>query len=93
MGHWPIRLACVAVLCSLAASAGPAGPTSTASFQSLLALLLEGVRIAIFTVEEITPPSSFVAIERGNVDQMVLDRRPRSGWLRTGCEAGNEACP
>jgi cytochrome c553 len=26
MGHWPFRLACVAVLCSLAVSAGPAEP-------------------------------------------------------------------
>jgi ribosomal protein S18 acetylase RimI-like enzyme len=49
---------------------------STASFQSLLALLPEGDQIALFTLEEITPPSSFVVIERGNVDQMVLDRPP-----------------
>jgi ribosomal protein S18 acetylase RimI-like enzyme len=49
---------------------------STASFQSLLALLPKGDQIALFTLEEITPPSSFVVIERGNVDQMVLDRPP-----------------
>jgi ribosomal protein S18 acetylase RimI-like enzyme len=46
---------------------------TNASFQSLLALLPEGDQIALFTLEEITPPSSFVVIERGNVDQMVLD--------------------
>jgi ribosomal protein S18 acetylase RimI-like enzyme len=49
---------------------------TNASFQSLLALLPEGDQIALFTLEEITPPSSFVVIERGNVDQMVLDRPP-----------------
>jgi ribosomal protein S18 acetylase RimI-like enzyme len=49
---------------------------TNASFQSLLALLPEGDQIALFTLEEITPPSSFVVIERGNVDQMVLDMPP-----------------
>jgi ribosomal protein S18 acetylase RimI-like enzyme len=49
---------------------------STASFESLLGLLPSGDRIALFTLEEITPPSSFSVIERGAVDQMVLARMP-----------------
>src|SRR4029077_9731300 len=49
---------------------------STASFQSLLALLPVGDRIALFTLEEIMPPSSFSVIERGFVDQMILLKTP-----------------
>jgi ribosomal protein S18 acetylase RimI-like enzyme len=49
---------------------------STASFQSLLALLPAGDRIALFTLEEIMPPSSFSVIERGGVEQMVLLASP-----------------
>jgi ribosomal protein S18 acetylase RimI-like enzyme len=47
-----------------------------ASFQSLLALLPAGDRIALFTLEEIMPPSLFSVIERGLVDQMVLLKMP-----------------
>lgn len=49
---------------------------STASFRSLLALLPLGDRIALFTLDEIMPPSSFSVIERGFVDQMVLLKMP-----------------
>jgi GNAT superfamily N-acetyltransferase len=49
---------------------------STASFQSLLALLPVGDRIALFTLEEMMPPSSFSVIERGFVDQMILLKTP-----------------
>jgi ribosomal protein S18 acetylase RimI-like enzyme len=49
---------------------------SAASFQSLLALLSAGDRIALFTTEEIMPPSSFSVVERGDVDQMVLLKMP-----------------
>jgi ribosomal protein S18 acetylase RimI-like enzyme len=45
---------------------------SIASFESLLGLLPAGDQIALFTLEEITPPSSFSVVERGAVDQMVL---------------------
>jgi len=46
--------------------------TSTASFQSLLALLPADDRIALFTVDEISPPPFLPVLERGAVDQMVL---------------------
>jgi ribosomal protein S18 acetylase RimI-like enzyme len=49
---------------------------STVSFQSLLALLPAGDQIALFTLEEITPPSFLSVIQRGAVDQMVLARMP-----------------
>ena len=49
---------------------------STASFLSLLALLPEGDQIALFTLEEIMPPSFFSVIQRGAVDQMVLIKAP-----------------
>lgn len=49
---------------------------SPASFQSLLALLPAGDRIALFTLEEVMPPSSFSVVQRDIVDQMVLDRTP-----------------
>jgi ribosomal protein S18 acetylase RimI-like enzyme len=48
---------------------------STASFQSLLALLQAGDQIALFTLEEISPPSFFSVIQRDAVDQMVLVKR------------------
>ena len=50
--------------------------TSTASFQSLLALLPAGDRIALFTVDEISPPPFLSVVERGAVDQMVLAKTP-----------------
>jgi ribosomal protein S18 acetylase RimI-like enzyme len=49
---------------------------TTASFQSLLALLPAGDQIALFTLEEIMPPSFFSVIQRGAVDQMVLVKTP-----------------
>jgi ribosomal protein S18 acetylase RimI-like enzyme len=49
---------------------------STASFQSLLALLPAGDQIALFTLEEVMPPSFFSVIQRGAVDQMVLVKMP-----------------
>jgi ribosomal protein S18 acetylase RimI-like enzyme len=49
---------------------------STASFESLLRLLPAGDQIALFTLEQITPPSSFSVVERGAVDQMVLVKMP-----------------
>jgi ribosomal protein S18 acetylase RimI-like enzyme len=50
--------------------------TSTASFQSLLALVPAGDQVALFTLEEVTPPSFFSVIQRGAVDQMVLVKMP-----------------
>ena len=47
---------------------------TTASFQSLGALLPEGDQIALFTLDEVIPPSSFSVVKRDIVDQMVLDR-------------------
>ena len=47
---------------------------TTASFQSLGALLPAGDQIALFTLEEVIPPSSFSVVKRDIVDQMVLDR-------------------
>jgi ribosomal protein S18 acetylase RimI-like enzyme len=61
------------------AAIAPFGATidaSTASFKSLLALLPAGDQIALFTLEEIMPPSFFSVIQRGAVDQMVLVRMP-----------------
>jgi ribosomal protein S18 acetylase RimI-like enzyme len=49
---------------------------STASFQSLLALLQADDQIALFTLEEIMPPSFFSVIQRSPVDQMVLIKMP-----------------
>ena len=43
-----------------------------ASFRSLLALIGDDDRIALFTTEEIEPPSAFTVIRRDAVDQMVL---------------------
>ena len=49
---------------------------SAGSFQSLLALLPAGDQIALFTLEEIMPPSFFSVIQRGAVDQMILVKMP-----------------
>ena len=49
---------------------------SAASFQSLLALLPAGDQIALFTLEEINPPSSYSVVHRAAVDQMVLVKMP-----------------
>jgi ribosomal protein S18 acetylase RimI-like enzyme len=49
---------------------------SIASFQSLRALLPAGDQIALFTLEEIIPPSFFSVVQRGAVDQMVLVKTP-----------------
>ena len=49
---------------------------STASFESLLGLLPAGDQIALFTLEEIIPPSFFSVVQRGAVDQMVLVKMP-----------------
>jgi ribosomal protein S18 acetylase RimI-like enzyme len=49
---------------------------TTASFQSLGTLLPAGDRIALFTLEEVVPPSFFSVVQRDTVDQMVLDRIP-----------------
>jgi GNAT superfamily N-acetyltransferase len=62
-------------LAPIAPFAATTGVT-TASFRSLLALLPAGDRIALFTLEEIIPPSPFSVIERGAVDQMVLVKIP-----------------
>jgi len=43
-----------------------------ASFRSLLALVGGDDRIALFTAEEVEPPSAFTAIRRDSVDQMVF---------------------
>jgi predicted GNAT family acetyltransferase len=49
---------------------------TTASFQALGALLPAGDQIALFTLEEVIPPSSFSVVKRDIVDQMVFDRTP-----------------
>jgi len=46
---------------------------TSASFQSLGTLLPAGDQIALFTLEEVIPPSSFSVVKRDLVDQMVLD--------------------
>jgi ribosomal protein S18 acetylase RimI-like enzyme len=46
--------------------------TEPASFQSLLALVSGDDRIALFTTEEVKPPSAFSVIQADSVDQMVL---------------------
>lgn len=50
-------------------------PTA-ASFRSLGALLPAGDQIALFTLEEVIPPSSFSVVKRDLVDQMIFDRIP-----------------
>jgi ribosomal protein S18 acetylase RimI-like enzyme len=46
--------------------------TEPASFSSLMALVDGDDRIALFTTEEVEPPSSFSVARRDSVDQMVL---------------------
>src|SRR4029077_1355108 len=43
-----------------------------ASFRSLLALVGADDRIALFTTEEVEPPSAFSVMRRDSVDQMIL---------------------
>jgi ribosomal protein S18 acetylase RimI-like enzyme len=43
-----------------------------ASFRSLLALVGADDRIALFTTEEVEPPSTFSVMRRDSVDQMIL---------------------
>ncbi len=47
--------------------------TEPASFRSLLALVGGDDQIALFTTEEVQPPSSFSVVRRASVDQMVLE--------------------
>jgi ribosomal protein S18 acetylase RimI-like enzyme len=47
--------------------------TEPASFRSLLALVGGGDQIALFTTEEVEPPSAFSVVRRDPVDQMVLE--------------------
>jgi ribosomal protein S18 acetylase RimI-like enzyme len=47
--------------------------TEPASFRSLLALVGGDDRIALFTTDEVQPPSAFSVVQRASVDQMVLD--------------------
>ena len=49
---------------------------TTAGFRSLGALLPAGDQIALFTIEELIPPSSFSVVKRDLVDQMVLHSIP-----------------
>src|SRR5580700_11312196 len=46
--------------------------TEPASFRSLLALIGGDDRIALFTTEEVEPPSAFTVVRRDSVDQMVF---------------------
>jgi ribosomal protein S18 acetylase RimI-like enzyme len=47
--------------------------TEAASFRSLLALVGGNDQIALFTTEEVQPPSAFTVVRRASVDQMVLE--------------------
>jgi hypothetical protein len=47
--------------------------TEPASFRSLLALVGGDDQIALFTTEEVQPPSAFSVVRRDSVDQMVLE--------------------
>jgi ribosomal protein S18 acetylase RimI-like enzyme len=47
--------------------------TEPASFRSLLALVGGDDRIALFTIEEVEPPSAFSVVRRDSVDQMALE--------------------
>ena len=47
--------------------------TEPASFRSLLALVGGDDRIALFTTEEVEPPSAFSVVRRDSVDQMVFE--------------------
>src|SRR5580704_3365088 len=44
-----------------------------ASFQSLLALVGGDDPIALFTTEQVEPPSAFSVVRRDSVDQMILE--------------------
>ena len=46
--------------------------TEPASFRSLLALVDGDDQIALFTTEEVQPPSAFSVVRRASIDQMVL---------------------
>ncbi len=47
--------------------------TEPASFRSLLALVSGDDPVALFTTEEVQPPSAFSVVQRASVDQMVLE--------------------
>jgi ribosomal protein S18 acetylase RimI-like enzyme len=47
--------------------------TEPGSFRSLLALVGGDDQIALFTTEEVQPPSAFSVVRRASVDQMVLE--------------------
>ena len=47
--------------------------TEPASFRALLGLVGSDDRIALFTTEEVEPPSAFSVVRRDAVDQMVLE--------------------
>src|SRR5260370_31690567 len=47
--------------------------TEPPSFRSLLALVGRDDQIAMFTTEEVEPPSTFSVVRRDAVDQMVLE--------------------
>jgi ribosomal protein S18 acetylase RimI-like enzyme len=47
--------------------------TEPASFRSLLALVGGDDQIALFTTEEVQPPSAFSVVRRASVDQMALE--------------------
>jgi ribosomal protein S18 acetylase RimI-like enzyme len=57
--------------------------TEADSFRSLLALVGGDDQIALFTTEEVEPPSAFAVVRRDSVDQMILedadDCAPESG--------------
>jgi hypothetical protein len=63
---------------SIAPFAAMIEPT-IARFQSLSAILPAGDRIALFTLEEVIPPSFFSVVQRDTVDQMVLGGLPAQG--------------
>jgi ribosomal protein S18 acetylase RimI-like enzyme len=50
--------------------------TSPVLLLSLLPLLPDGDRIALFTTREVEPPVAFTVIRRDSVDQMVLETQP-----------------
>jgi len=56
--------------------------TSPASLMSLLPLLPENDRIALFTTEEIEPPVAFTVVRRDSAEQMVLETQP--SWSTSG---------
>src|SRR5258708_27292567 len=47
--------------------------TQPPSFRSLLALVGRDDQIALFTTDEVEPPSTFSVVRRDAVDQMVLE--------------------